>query len=117
MNKTVLRDVILIITLLAVSASLFLIFNAKKGAGRSFEITVNGRLYGTYPLDADRVIDVDGLCTVEVKDGSVSVTDAACPGKQCVHSRPIRKSGERIICLPQGVVIRVSGEADADFII
>lgn len=110
MNKTVLRDVILIVSVLAISAVLTAVFCGGKTAGQSFEITVNGKLYGTYPLDKDATIDVDGLCTVEVKNKTVSVIDSTCTGKDCVHHRPIKLSGERIVCLPNGVVIRVTGD-------
>lgn len=110
MNKTVLHSVILIVSILAVSAVLFIAFNSGRTAGRSFEITVNGKPYGTYALDKDMTIDVDGHCTVEVKDGAVSVISSDCPGKDCVHHRPIKLSGERIVCLPNGVVIRVTGD-------
>ena len=110
MSKPVLRNIILIVSVLAVSALLFIAFYSGRSAGRSFEITVNGKLYGTYALDKDITVDVDGLCTVSVKDGAVSVIDSACSGKDCVHHKPISMSGERIVCLPNGVVIRVTGD-------
>ncbi len=114
MNKNLLKNIILIAAILAVSAVLFIVFYGGRSAGASFEITVNGKLYGAYRLDTDTVIDVDGHCTVQVKDGAVSVISADCPSKDCVHHKPISKSGERIICLPNGIVIRITGdEVDA----
>lgn len=110
MNKTVLRDVILIASVLILSTVLFFAFYGGRSVGRSFEITVNGKLYGVYPLDADTTVDIDGLCTVEVKGGEVSVISSVCPGKDCVHHKPVKMSGERIVCLPNGIVIRVSGD-------
>lgn len=110
MNKYLLKNIILIAAILAVSAVLFAVFYGGRSAGASFEITVNGKLYGAYRLDTDTVIDVDGHCTVQVKDGAVSVISADCPGKDCVHHKPISKSGERIICLPNGIVIRITGD-------
>ena len=110
MNKTVLHNVILIASVLAVSALLFILFYGGRSSGQSFEITVNGKLYGTYPLDTDATVDVDGLCTVEVKNGTVFVVDSVCKGKDCVHHKPISMTGERIVCLPNGIVIRISGD-------
>ena len=110
MNKTVLHSVILIASVLAVSALLFILFYGGRSSGQSFEITVNGKLYGMYPLDTDATVDVDGLCTVEVKNGTVSVTESTCSGKDCVHHKPISMTGERIVCLPNGIVIRISGD-------
>ena len=116
MNKYLLRNIILIAASLTVSAALFIAYYSGKTAGKSFEITVNGELYGTYPLDTDTMVDVNGLCTVEVKGGCVSVTESACKGKDCVHHKPISSSGERIVCLPNGIVIRVLGEG-VDFVL
>ena len=114
MSKPVLRNIILIVSVLAVSALLFIFLYGGRSAGSSVEITVNGKLYGTYALDRDITVDVDGLCTVSVKDGTVSVVDSTCSGKDCVHHRPISMTGERIVCLPNGVVIRITGdEVDA----
>ena len=110
MNKYLLKNIILIAAILAVSAVLFAVFYGGRSAGETFEITVNGKLYGAYRLDKDAEIDVDGHCTVQVKDGAVSVISADCPGKDCVHHKPISKSGERIICLPNGIVIRITGD-------
>ena len=110
MNKTVLRDAILIVSILAISAVLIFIFYGGRSEGASFEITVNGKVFGVYPLDKDATIDVDGHCTVSVKDGAVSVISSDCPGKDCVHHKPISMTGERIVCLPNGIVIRISGD-------
>ena len=110
MNKYLLKNIILIAAILAVSAVLFIVFYGGRSAGKSFEITVNGKLYGTYQLDVDTTINVDGHCTVEVKDGAAAVISSDCPGKDCVHHKPISMTGERIICLPNGIVIRITGD-------
>lgn len=110
------RNIILIAAALAASAVLFAVFYGGRTAGVSFEITVNGKLYGTYALDRDATVDVDGHCTVEVKNGAVSVVSSDCPGKDCVHHKPVNMSGDRIICLPNGIVIRVLG-GDVDVLL
>ena len=110
MNKYLLRNIILISTVLIAAVVFTLVFYSGKTAGSSFEITVNGKQYGSYPLDKDAEINVDGHCTVRVKDGQVFITESDCPGKDCVHHKPISMTGERIVCLPNGIVIRISGD-------
>ena len=67
------------------------------------------------PLGVDRTLLVAGLrgrVTVEVGDGSVSVTSADCPDHVCVHSGAITRPGAAIVCVPNEVTVRVGGARD-----
>ena len=46
--------------------------------------------------------------TLEIRDGCVNVTSSACPGQDCVHTPPISKAGQVILCAKQNVLIRIS---------
>lgn len=48
-----------------------------------------------------------GYNVVTVKDGSISVTDADCPDKICVHTAPISDGVQPIVCMPHKLVIRI----------
>ena len=117
MNKTVIRDIILVCAVVIIALILLVVFNINKTDGAVFEITVNGESYGKYSLFTDRTINVGGICEVCVSDGEVYMKSSTCKGGDCVHSKPISKSGQTIICLPNGVVIRVLGESGADAVI
>ena len=117
MNKTVLRDIILVAAVVIIAAVLLIVFNINKSDGAFFEITVNGETYGKYSLFTNQVIDVEGICKVSVKNGEVFMLSSTCKGGDCVKCKPISKSGQTIICLPNGVVIRVLGSGEADAII
>ena len=81
------------------------------------QIKVNGKLFGTYPLSGDGEIDVDGLLTVVIRDGQVSVTGSNCRNHLCEKHSPVSLSGSTIVCLPQGVVIRITGDGEVDALI
>lgn len=105
-------DIIVAAVILAVCAVSFLalyVFN--NNTGNYAEIEQNGAVIHTMPLDEDAVynVETDGKITntVEVKNGSVSVTYADCPDQICVNHAPVSLSGESIICLPNEVVVSV----------
>ena len=68
----------------------------------------------TYPLDKPAAFSLTGnggiVLQVEIKDGGVRVSHSTCPDKVCVRSGRISKSGESIICAPNRVAIKISGE-------
>lgn len=105
-------DIIVAAAVLVLCAALFLalyVFNNNKG--NFVQIEQNGNVIHTMPLDIDAVYYVktsgEVTNTVEVKNGSVSVTYADCPDQICVNHAPINLSGESIICLPNKVVVSV----------
>jgi hypothetical protein len=117
MNKKTIADIILVCSVVLIAVVMLIVTTVNKKNGDKFEISVGGRVYGTYSLSEDRTVDVDGLCVVRVKDGAVYMESSTCKGGDCVKHKPISKSGESIICLPNSVVIRVLGETEADAVI
>ena len=65
-----------------------------------------------YALSDNRIVEIESrgvhLC-IEILDGKASVCESDCPDSVCVHSVPISKSGETIVCAPAGVSITVRG--------
>jgi len=60
-------------------------------------------------------LDVSG-CVICVKDGKISVSESDCLDKVCVKTGEIFREGESVICVPNKVSIRISGEGDFDAI-
>lgn len=91
------------------------------GAGATVEVKVAGELKGIYSLEEDREVRIDGLGnnTLEIRQGEAAMTYADCPDQYCVHHRPVSKSGESIICLPNKVVITIKGgeEQEVDAVV
>lgn len=76
-------------------------------------VFADGILIGTYTLsEPDEVLIAGangGSNLLVIQDGYASVTEASCPDKLCVHQRKIHKQGETIVCLPNRVVVEISG--------
>lgn len=82
------------------------------------EITVDGEIYGRYPLQTDAEVPImsEGETTnlLVIKDGRADMTEADCPDKLCVHQRAISKTNETIVCLPNKVVVTVVGGKESE---
>jgi len=81
-------------------------------SGTKVRIQTDHRLYAQFRLDEDQTIQVPGALgetTVHVQAGGVRVIASPCPGKDCMHSGKIRRSGQMIVCVPNRVVISIQG--------
>ena len=59
-------------------------------------------------------IDGDYHLTVKLSPDGVEVTDSNCPHQDCVHTAPIARAGQSIVCLPAQIVITLVGTPAAD---
>ena len=111
-------DLIAIACVLALAGALALalLFRAGSTDSLTVEVYQSGRLIRQIPLGETICFTVGGTYenTVMVENGTVSVSDATCPGKDCVHSGSISRAGQSIICLPNKLEIRISGEPEVD---
>lgn len=107
-------DGLLIAFLFFLSLSGMLYMDRLFPEGDSVKIEVSGRIYGVYPLSANRILDVEGplgKTVIEIRDRKVRVVSSACPNKLCVHQGFIRRGS--IICLPNRVIITI-GASEVD---
>lgn len=84
------------------------------------QIYQNGELVKTLSLEENTVFEITGKYanTVTVSGGEIAITASNCPGADCVHSGPIQTCGRSIVCLPNGVEIRVvNARSDVDFVV
>ncbi len=73
-------------------------------------ITADGTEIARLPLDTDCIYHIGDTNTIEISGGQVRMTEADCPDKLCIHTGKISQSGQTIVCLPNKVVISISGE-------
>ncbi len=52
----------------------------------------------------------NGMNVIRVEYGKISVIDADCPDKVCIHTGAISDSAAPICCLPHKLVIRIEKE-------
>ena len=106
----------LVLTLLV--ASFFVWGSALGDTGEFAIISINGHEEMRLPLLVDAEKTVEGFaglnCTVCIKEGVASITEADCPDKLCVDHSPISRSGESIVCLPARITVTISGTEDSE---
>lgn len=109
-NPFNLLDIALFAVVLALIVVMLIAVYGKK-AGTAVEITTPTQTL-SYPLDTDREIEVEGKLTVVIEDGKVYVKDASCPDKVCERTGAVWRGGSVIVCLPNGIIVTVTGESD-----
>lgn len=116
------KDLIFIAAVLAAAVILGLYFwigsrNKERTENGMLEITIDGELYGIYPLKEDTEMIVNsryGSNTVVIEQGRAYVKEADCPDKICVGMQEIARDGEIICCLPHRLFLTVrDGKAAA----
>lgn len=113
MKKTK-NDIILLLVILLFCAlvSIGMIAYNKQETGVRVIVTVDGKEYGSYPLNRDAVVEIEGkigINTMEIKDGSARMIEAVCPDLYCVQHEPVHANGEKIICLPGTIILEIEG--------
>lgn len=68
----------------------------------------------TEPFEFTVTTKQGGSNTIRVLPGSIGVIDATCPDKICVHTGYISSSLSPITCLPNHLVIEISGREPPD---
>ena len=51
---------------------------------------------------------------LRTEDGSIAVISADCPDKDCVKRGWLRRPGDSAVCLPNRLVVRISGKTEVD---
>lgn len=109
-------DRIIIICAFLASA-IILIFNLSTlGKASTLSIEVNGMLYGQYDMNVPKSITVKseyGYNLVRIENGSAYVIESSCK-EQYEIGKKISKCGQCIVCLPNRVIIRVTGNDEVD---
>lgn len=114
-------DILAVALVLLLAAAVAMCFLPESGGGEPVaEIYRDGQLLQTLSLDEEQSLTVTGSYTntVTVSGGRVAITASDCPGEDCVHSGWIHTSGRSIVCLPNGVEVRVvNARSDVDFVV
>ena len=111
-------DLLAAALVLLAAVLVFLCFLPGEEDGAYAQVYRKGELIRTIPLDqeGEYVIEGEYRNTLTVSGGKIAVTATDCPGEDCVGCGWIGTDRRSIVCLPNGVEIRViSGESDVDF--
>lgn len=114
-------DALVALAVLAAAAAILFAFRPKAGNFLTARIVLDNELVAELPLSTltqPVTLQVPGArypITVEAENGRVRVSHSECPSQDCVHTGWVSRSGGQIICLPNRLVITVTGGgADAD---
>ena len=116
------NDKILIGILLSIAFALLLIllYVRQNTVNGDAVVLIEGREAGRYSLAEDRVVEIPGLCGVNVltiESGEAWMSEAVCPDKVCMDFGKIHYNTEMIVCRPGGIVVLIengdSSELDA----
>lgn len=87
-------------------------FWSERSEGDSAVVSVGRNTASTISLVNDGDFHIDGLLgesLLQVRDGRIRFLDSPCPGRYCVHTGWISRTGQVAACLPNGVVVEVEG--------
>ena len=108
--KTIRRNDILLISFLALVSVILLVIpivTAVKPESPALLIQVDGKEYGTWPLDEDREISINDTNVCRIENGKVKMISADCPDQLCVRQSAIDENGGTIVCLPNKIVLSI----------
>ena len=105
-------DIVLFATLMIIGISLSVLSFKSATPAKSVVVTVDGELYGTYDIEANQTIKVtenNHTNKITIKDGRVQMSYSDCKNQVCVKDGSISKTNQTIVCLPNKVMIEITG--------
>lgn len=106
-------DVVVIVSLLLLSAIVLLVVFLTRQEGARVTVTVDGVTVGEYPLSLDATYELrNGANVLTVEDGRAYMSYSSCPDHLCENTGRIKYVGETIVCLPNKVTVTVIGKDD-----
>lgn len=111
-------DILLFVVLVLLGLGLSWLSYSAANPGRAAVVTVNGKLYGTYSLDQNQVVQIvqnHHTNKITIKDGAVQMSYSDCHNQICVNDGKIHKTNQSIVCLPNRVTVEIiGGKGDID---
>ena len=83
-------------------------------AAETVRVEVAGRLVGEYPLVEARSVRIAGpagTSVVEIGPDGARIAVAPCPQQTCRRQGWVRRQGESIVCVPNQLIVTVTGNA------
>lgn len=119
-NKKIRNDFILAAVILVIAVAGLLIMNFTKTQGDFVVVKIDRVEKYRYSLSEDITVDIvtgegdKNINTLVIKNGEAFMTQADCPDGICVAHKPIKNTGESIVCLPHKIVIEIQSEDKVD---
>ena len=112
-DKVKIADIILIASVLLVILSVFIIITLVREDGAVARVTVDGAVVAEYSLSSDGEYSLGGGSNILViENGCAYMKYASCPDGLCKNQGKVCHSGERIVCLPNRVMVEIVGAGE-----
>ena len=114
-KKEMLHDLILVGAVLAAALAVYALVNVLGRDGQTVVVTVDGTVIAEKPItvnDAVEIKDADGYNRVVIDNREVYMESADCPDKVCIKTGKISRVGESIVCVPNMVSVKITGDGD-----
>ena len=114
-SRPTLGDGLLALLVAAAAVALLFFLRPAESNFLTASIVLDGETIGTYDLTGLTepvtltVDQADYPLTIRLEPGRVRIGESACPSQGCVHTGWISRAGEQIICLPNRLVISLTG--------
>ena len=113
-------DIVLFVILLVFGLALSAVALFTGTDGQKVQIEVDGKPYATYSLLENRIIEINEnghINKITINDGTVQMSYSTCKNQICVKDGQISKTNQSIVCLPNKVMVEITGgEEDFDVI-
>lgn len=91
----------------------------KESSVNRVQIIQDGKVIEEYAVDSNysKTIEVKKNAfhnSIRIENGEVKMISANCPDRLCVHSHPISKNGEMIVCLPHRLYVKLINQEEKD---
>jgi hypothetical protein len=90
---------------------------AQRDAVLTVEISVEGKLWKSIPMDGaehrERIETERGINDLIVDANGVAIVHANCPDQLCVRMGRITRSGDMLVCLPHQCVVELKSNDSA----
>ncbi len=112
----------LVVLVVAAAALLLLAALRPKGTDSlTATITLDGQVVAQYQLaELSQPVSLTleqapYPLTIQIEADGVSILHSACPSQDCVRTGRITQTGQQIICLPNRLVVSLTGAGDLEF--
>ena len=92
-------DILLFVCLLLFGIAVSWLSLSGSITGENVRVTVDGKLYGVYPLSENREVEIDHAGHtnhITIKDGTVAMTSSSCKNQVCVQTIPVPIPGVKL---------------------
>lgn len=114
-------DGLVVLAVVLFAGALVFLLRPSEGSAITAVVTLDGQVVAQYRLDqltepvTLTLEEASYPLTIQVEQGRICIAHSDCPSQDCVRTGWISRPGQQIICLPNRLVISLSGTETEGF--